>query len=129
MAPVRTIRRILDPRHLVAVLAALALSITSLPGAALCVGSDGHFAVEPLGSDCGTTAHAEEASLHGCTDTLLGAASLQGQNDPGRRDLCTPAWVTVAAVAAGPRRDDTRSAPPDVPRSGAIAARTTVLLL
>lgn len=65
VVPVRTLRRILDARRLVAILAALVVSMTSLPGAALCVGSDGHLAVEAIGSDCGTTAHRDEALLHG----------------------------------------------------------------
>ena len=104
------------------------VALTSLPGAALCVGSDGHFAVEPIGSDCGTTTHTAEASLHGCTDTPLGGATLQGPNDPGRRELCTPARVTIAVLVADPRRDETR-VPSDAPRTGAFAARSTVLLL
>lgn len=128
VVPVRPFRRAHAPRRLVAILAALVVALTSLPGAALCVGSDGHFAVEPIGSDCGTPTHADEASLHGCTDTPLGTATLQGQNDPGRRELCTPALVTVAAAAADPRRDETR-VPPDAPRTGAFATRSTVLLL
>jgi hypothetical protein len=121
-------RRILDPGRLLAILAALVLVLTSLPGAALCVGSDGHFALEAAGSDCGDATHAGGPSLHGCTDTPLGAATLQGQSDPGRRELCSPARVAVAVAASGPRRQEPH-VPPDGPHTGVLVTRSTVLLL
>ena len=123
------LRRALAPRRIVAVLAALVVSFMLLPGAALCVGGDGHFAVEPLGSECGPPAtHGGDASLHGCTDTVLGAATLQGQSDPGRRALCTPACSAVPAASADPPCDDPRGAS-RAPRVRPPVARGTVLQL
>jgi hypothetical protein len=68
-----------------AVILATILALTALPGATLCVASDGHVAIEAPGSDClpeadvsrvASDAAPPNASLHSCTDTLLGAPSL-----------------------------------------------------
>jgi hypothetical protein len=75
-------------RRPIAALAALLIVIATLPGAALCVGSEGHLAVEAIGSDCAPGPFAGLArsapapsggdlSLHGCTDTPLGYVGLK----------------------------------------------------
>lgn len=128
MAPVRGLRRIVGARRLVAILAALVVVLASVPGTIVCVGSDGHVAVEPPGADCGTAAPNAEASLHGCTDTVLGTTTLQGHSDPGRRDLCAPVRVAVAAMSDDAWRAEIHVAH-DAPRTSPPAARSTVLLL
>lgn len=125
---VRLPGRALDLRRGAAILAALVVLLALLPNATVCVGSDGHLAVEPLGADCGTESTSSEPSLHGCTDTLLGTATLQGQSDPGRRELCAPAHLVTAAATTDPWFVAT-GVPPDVPRSAASIVRCTVLLL
>ncbi|MBY0274990.1 hypothetical protein K2Z84_06600 [Candidatus Binatia bacterium] len=118
----------LEPRRLVAILAALVVVLASLPNATVCIGSDGHFAVETVGAVCGTATPSAEPSLHGCTDTPLGTATLQGQSDPGRRELCAPADVLVASLSNDRWRVETRP-PSDVPRVPTPVSRSTVLLL
>jgi len=144
-------RRALEPRRLVAILAALGVCLTLLPGATLCVGSDGHLAVEAIGSDCGTPSagtpergpggatvpgfepdgaqpgHGGIASLHGCTDTALGVATLLGHSDPGRREMCVAAR-TLVALASDARGDDVAAAPV-APSRLVVAARSPVLQL
>lgn len=130
------LRRAIVPRRVVAVLAALVVCLTCLPGVALCVGSD-HLAVEPVGSDCGppAPAHARDAavpavagaeSLHGCTDTLLGAPSLQ--TDAGRRVWCTPARLVLLAAPAV-ATVGTSLAAPDVATPPSWSRLSPVLLL
>lgn len=128
MPAVRSFGRAFEVPRLIAILAALVMVLASLPNATVCIGSDGHFAVEPLGADCGTATTSSEASLHGCTDTPLGSATLQGQSDPGRRQLCAPADVVVASLPDDRWRAETRVAF-DAPRVTAPPSRCTVLLL
>ena len=118
----------------VAFVVALLSSLSCLPGSALCIGAD-HSAIEVVGSDCApaaasaTNAAADptdalwslSASVHGCSDTPLGAPGVQSTTDPSQ-GLRVVAIRTVAVpppVAASPWA-----------RSSSVATRlSTVLLL
>lgn len=125
----------------VAFVVALLSSLSCLPGSALCIGAD-HSAIEVVGSDCApaaasaTNAAADptdalwslSASVHGCSDTPLGAPGVQSTTDPSQglrvvaiRTVAVPPPVAIepAPVAASPWA-----------RSSSVATRlSTVLLL
>jgi hypothetical protein len=135
---VSQIRRIESGRALVAVILASVLALTALPGATLCVASDGHVAIEAVGSDCSPEAAGTwlpgdalvppTASLHSCTDTLLGTPSLtQREGDANQIVIAslskTPAPVTPLALFS--RRPAPAGSPPAAP----ARSRSTVRLL
>lgn len=132
------LRRVLALRRPLVLLGALVVVLTCLPGTALCVGSDGHLAIEAAGSACGSL-HAEASAidhgqiaasraLHGCVDTPLGAPSVRSSTDPDRTlhvavaDVLTSPAVTPRLVAA----ERSHAAPPLAPLRAKLS---TVLTL
>jgi len=129
---VQHIRCIGGSARAVVVILALTLAVTALPGATLCVASDGHVAIEALGSDCAPDAaiaplagHAVApltASLHSCTDTLLAAPSLKQRDGIASQIVASSLWAVpmVLAPVAVPfvrLRDPQGSPPAAAPRS------------
>ncbi|MEW6270648.1 MAG: hypothetical protein AB1689_15295 [Thermodesulfobacteriota bacterium] len=102
LRPTTTVRRAL------VVLASFVLSLTALPGSALCMGSNGHLAIEAVGSECVSPADGAAAgfddgalaasSLHGCIDTPLGAPSLRSPTDPSQAMHCAVARAVTGLV-------------------------------
>lgn len=126
-------------RRPLVLLGALVVTLTCLPGTALCVGSDGHLALEAAGSACGSL-HVEDSAihrdaavdasraLHGCVDTPLGAPSVRSATDP-ERGLDVAVVEVPAPLALAPARgawERTSDAPPLAPLRARLS---TVLLL
>ena len=133
------LRRTVMPHRPLVLLGALLVVLTCLPGTALCIGSDGHFALEAAGSACGSL-HADDSALrrdaavdasralHGCVDTPLGTSSVRHATDP-ERGLDVAVVEVATALAMTPARcawARASDAPPLAPLRAKLA---TVLLL
>lgn len=133
------LRRTVTPHRSLVLLGALLVVLTCLPGTALCIGSDGHLALEAAGSACGSL-HADDSAihrdatvdasraLHGCVDTPLGTPSVRSATDP-ERGLVVAVVEVPASLAMTPARgawERTSGAPPLAPLRAKLS---TVLLL
>ena len=133
------LRRTVMPHRPLVLLGALLVVLTCLPGTALCIGSDGHFALEAAGSACGSL-HADDSALrrdaavdasralHGCVDTPLGTPSVRNATDP-ERGLDVAVVEVATALAMTPARcawARASAAPPPAPLRAKLS---TVLLL
>ena len=132
-------RVLLDQSSLVSSVT-LVVCLASLPGTALCVGSDGHLAVEAVGGACGplrspssTGEHGVASNrvhaMHGCRDTSLSVLSVRRTTEKGGALKVTWLPTTVPHTlrpAAGSARRWMQEAPLSPP---APAALSTVLLL
>ena len=127
------------PHRPLVLLGALLVVLTCLPGTALCIGSDGHFALEAAGSACGSL-HADDSALrrdaavdasralHGCVDTPLGTPSVRNATDP-ERGLDVAVVEVATALAMTPARGAWARASDAPPLAPLRAKLSTVLLL
>jgi len=121
------------------VILALTLAMTALPGATLCVASDGHVAIEALGSDCspdvakapldGDAVAWPAASLHSCTDTLLGAPGLKQREGAASQIVASSLWAVPILLAPVTVPLVRLSDPQGTPPAAAPRSLTTVRLL
>lgn len=129
---VQRMRCIAGGPRVISLILALALAMTAVPGATLCVASDGHVEIEALGSDCSPDALAapldskpagsRPASLHSCTDTLLCAPSLKEREGAASQvvasSLGAVPLLLAPATASFVRLPDPQGSPPAAaPRS------------
>lgn len=82
---------------------ALLLVVPMVPRLALCVGTEGHSAIELLGAAC---CRSEQASLDGfctsrCTDVPLGTVLAARRTDDGARGVAADHWSRGPVLPVG----------------------------
>lgn len=121
--------------RLVLLATALSLSLDVLPELVLCIGADGHYAIEPVRADCcdhdGAAAATTPARCaERCIDAPLGGTSISARG-PEREGMPAPAVAATAGIAvvsprllSRPPRPALQAVPLRPPR----VQRTTVFL-
>lgn len=133
------LRRVLLGQWSLVSLVTLVACFASLPGMALCVGSDGHLAVEAVGGTCGplrsesspvrqSVASNHVHAMHGCRDTSLSVLSVRRTTE--RDNAFKVTWLqAIAPLTVRPASGAARLVEA-APSSGTSPARlSTVLLL
>jgi len=121
--------------RLVMLATALSLSLDVLPDLVLCMGADGHYAIEPVRADCCDHDEAAFATTPArcaerCIDAPLGGTSISARG-PEREGMPAPAIAGAAGImVVSPRRlsRPSQSAPQALPPHPPRVQRTTVFL-